>query len=624
MIKLVVSIALLMLQLMATAQNKEIDSLLKVLSKETVDSNLLKLNFTIGGLYMFDNSKKAITYFENTIPLAEKLNRPIDKANSYLRIGYCYRTQANFEKSLDNYLKAATIYETEKNAPKLGEIFISIGDVYCDNKNLKKSSLYLDKAEAIILQLKDSFQLSHLYYSKGILYDLKNNLDSSTIFFKNAYDIGVGLKSNMVIINSLSSIAINYKKQGKLKESLATLDSVLNIYNRIGATPDFLASLYNTYGGTYAAAKDYTKAKIAFEKSLSYSKIANTPDIEMTNYENMAELFAAMNDYKQQAIYLKKYYSLKDSIYSTDSKNKLVELEADYQIEKKNIELIKKEGDITKQKNQRNIFIIIALSAVLFLGGLSIFYGRIKKKNKTLHESNIIINQQKEELTTLNNVKDRLFSIISHDLRNPLITLRSYLMLADNNQITADQKQQFKKQTMQAVVQTSDMLDNLLAWANMQIKNTQVNVVPIHLKNCIDDVTSLVQAQAMQKNITIQQNLQVNTALGDENIINIAFRNLLTNAIKYSHNNGIIIINAQQHHNKIWLQIIDEGIGMTAQQIADFNNHQIDTTKGTSGEKGTGLGLFLTKELLAKIDAQLLIESNTQKGSTFTIQLNTV
>jgi signal transduction histidine kinase len=362
-------------------------------------------------------------------------------------------------------------------------------------------------------------------------------------------------------------------------------------------------------------------AKIAFNKSIEYGKSAGSIPLEMENYRNLSDMYGNVKDYAQQTFFLKKYYTLKDSLFTTDNKNQLTQLEADYKIEKKNSEIVKKEREVEKGKNQRNLFILLSGGMVLLLGGLGFFYSRIKNKNTQLAEQNIQINKQKDELQKLNGVKDRLFSIISHDLRNPLVTLRSYLSLSDNANISDDKKRAFKKQTTQAVSQTTDMLDNLLIWANMQIKNTNASIVSVDLQEVILDAVDNVNAQAQQKNIAIHRNIEVSSALGDKNILNIALRNLLTNAIKYSEENKNIFISATQKDNKVLLSVKDEGIGMTTQQITDLLKNETETTKGTHGEKGSGLGLFLVKELLLKANNNLTIESEPANGSVFTIEL---
>jgi two-component system, sensor histidine kinase and response regulator len=257
----------------------------------------------------------------------------------------------------------------------------------------------------------------------------------------------------------------------------------------------------------------------------------------------------------------------------------------------------------------------------LLLAALGFFYRRTKQNNVLLQDKNTQINRQKDELQTLNHVKDRLFSIISHDLRNPLITLKSYLSLADDPGLPAAQKEEFKKQTMLSVSQTSNMLDNLLTWANMQLKNTKPLITQVNTEDCIDDATGAAAGQAAQKNITIHKKIDAETAVAEYHILEIALRNIITNAVKYSHNGSNIFISTSNTGQHVKIVVRDEGIGMSRAQLNEILNNEAESTSGTAGEKGSGLGLFLVKELLQKIDALLLIESEEGKGSSFIIQL---
>jgi signal transduction histidine kinase len=183
---------------------------------------------------------------------------------------------------------------------------------------------------------------------------------------------------------------------------------------------------------------------------------------------------------------------------------------------------------------------------------------------------------------------------------------------------------QFKLQTMNAVINTGDMLDNLLAWANVQIKNTQAAITVINLEDCVWDTVHHTEAQASQKGIGIHQQIEAHTALGDYDIVSIALRNLVTNAIKYSDANKSIYILSAKENDRVTLTVKDEGIGLSKEQIASILSNKNASTSGTQGEKGSGLGLFLVKELLQKINAELKIESQEGAGSSFTIVLLSV
>jgi two-component system, sensor histidine kinase and response regulator len=619
--KYILGAILMFASIKVVAQAKQVDSLFRLLETETADSNRVRLYNRIGNYYMYNNPGKAIQYFENALSIAKVIKRPLAIANNHYSIGFCYLSKGNYDESLKNYLESVKIYESLKDSLRLSNALMSIANVYSSNKDFKSTNDYHNRALQIIESLKDSIQLLSILDSKGTVLDQQKQYDSALLYLQRSYNIAEAIKDNYSIIGSLSNIGLTYKHKEKTDLALQYFEKALELAKKEEDMPDRIAALYNNIGAANAQAGNILLAKSAFNKSIEYGKSAGSIPLEMENYRNLSDMYGTVKDYAQQTFFLKKYYTLKDSLFTSDNKNQLTELEADYKIEKKNSEIVKKENEVTKGKNQRNLFISLASGMLLLLGGLGFFYGRIKNKNTQLAAQNIQINKQKNELQTLNGVKDRLFSIISHDLRNPLVTLRSYLSLSDNANIPEEKKQVFKKQTTQAVAQTTDMLDNLLVWANMQIKNTNANITPLDVEEVILDAIDNVQAQAQQKNIVIHKNIEVSSALGDKNILNIALRNLLTNAIKYSAENTTVFINATQKNNQVLLTVKDEGIGMTAQQIADLQNNETETTQGTLGEKGSGLGLFLVRELLTKANNKLIIESEVGKGSVFTIEL---
>jgi signal transduction histidine kinase len=612
--------SLVLLSLAATAQKKSpVDSLLKQADIQTTDTGRMKIYNQIGKFYIDNNATKAIEYFEKAKAIAAKEGLTLKMANNFYSIGYCYLMKVDFEKSLYNYQQSEKYYEQLKDSIRLTNALLSIGNIYADYKKDAKTAEYFKKAERLALAMNDSLNLSNVYDGTGTAYDRAGKLDSALFFLQKSYDIAIQLNDSNYAMNSLSNIGLTLKHLHRDKEAIGCFEKVLEYFERRDFAGYRKGILFNNIGATYAQLGDYEKALQAFNKSLQYGNETDGTTLKMENYRNMADMFGSMKRYKEQADYLTRYYHLKDSLFNLETQNRVTELESDYQLAKKDAELAKGETELGRQKSQRNLFIVLAIAAVVLLAALWFFFKRIKKSNTILTEKNEQINQQKNELQALNQVKDRLFSIISHDLRNPLATLRSYLSLTSDDSLPAEKKQQFRLQTMNMVANTSDMLDNLLAWASIQVKNMQVSITPINLPDCVADTVHNVMAQAAQKQITIQQQLTAETALGDYNILSIAVRNLLTNAIKFSQYNSSIQIESIQKNGYVLLSVADDGIGMSKTMMEQLLSGNNTSTEGTAGEKGSGLGLFLVKELLQKINAELLIESREGEGSKFII-----
>jgi signal transduction histidine kinase len=217
-------------------------------------------------------------------------------------------------------------------------------------------------------------------------------------------------------------------------------------------------------------------------------------------------------------------------------------------------------------------------------------------------------------------IKDRLFAILSHDLRNPLAALKTYLSLS-HSALDETKKEKYRVLTEDAVTSTSNLLDNLLVWANLQLKNIKPNISSLVINEVLDDVLSNIHPIAYKKNIEFVKNISLENIHSNSSILLIALQNLIINAIKFSYQDSKIFINVFKIENNIVIEIQDTGTGMSQKKIDEIFQAKAAYSLGTSGEKGSGLGLFLTIQLLEKINAKLKIESKEGEGSKISIIL---
>lgn len=607
---------------MLQAQDQHrLDSLYHLLNDKE-DTTQMKVNRMIGDLYIDHDPRKALPYFEKAKSIALVKSDHLRIGNIYYSMGYCYLCLGDLDKSIEHYLSSVRHYEKEDYDPSLADAYLSIISVYTDMKNYSKAKQFFHQAETKLQHSKDSFQLCSLYTQAGNLYKREGNLDSGFYFLNKGLSIANQSNDIDSRITCLSNLSLVYKELKNYTTAKAYCDTALQLILKQPDNPTNKAIVYNNLGAILSKQHKYAEAEQHFNQSIIFAQQAGILNVEMENYRNLAELFENKGDYKQHSFYLKKFIQLKDSIFNDESKNRIQQLESDYVIGKKDLELLKKEASIQRQTSQRNIVILIA-SGILILLIIAIYFNRLiqKKRNET-EAQNKLIREQKEQLQNLNQVKDRLFSVISHDLRHPLNTLQSYLMLSDNESMAADKRLLFKNQSIQAVAQTGNLLDNLLTWANMQIRDTTPKIIPTPVTDIIQDVVDLVKPQALQKNIQIEINTDQQKVLTDATILSIAIRNIITNAIKFSHQDSQIQIEGKCHQDYYRLSIIDHGIGMSPEQIIEIQTYSnAKTNRGTAGESGTGLGLFLVIQLLERVGTSLNIQSEKGHGSRFIMDL---
>lgn len=592
----------------------ELDSLLRQLNSQKEDTNKLNTLLKIHRFFTEKQHDKKLAYLEQALQLAKKLNQPLKQAQIYLELGTYYTFRSDFEKSLKYHLECAKIAEQINNTNYQIRGYLGVGQAFQRlDKHSSKARAYFKKAENVAILSNESSMLSNIYVQFAFNYYYEAKYDSTLFYHFKALELAKKKQDLKLTANIYNEIGLTYSQQKKTDLALKNFDFAIDIYQKLQKKPYIeLGYVYSDIGSTNAAIKNYKKALEAYRLSLAYAKEAKNAETEMENYQYLSDLYGEINDYKLQSQFLKKYYAIKDSLFDNDNRLKLVELENDYQLEKKNALIAKQEAETIKSKNQRNVFIAIAIATLLSAVILGLFYRKIQKKNT-------LISQQKEELQQLNQVKDRLFAVLSHDLRNPLVTLKTYFLMSSNVNISAEKKEKYTTQTLKSVNYTSDLLDNLLAWANSQLKNQAVKLSNVNLQDCLDDVIALIKPQAEQKQIKIEKKIEISSIQTNQIILETILRNLITNAIKFSHEGGKVLVSTEEKNNHLFISVSDEGIGMNEEKIQALLQNDVSKSIGTSGEKGSGIGLVLVKELVKQINAELIIESQVGFGSSFKI-----
>jgi signal transduction histidine kinase len=273
---------------------------------------------------------------------------------------------------------------------------------------------------------------------------------------------------------------------------------------------------------------------------------------------------------------------------------------------------------------------MVVLEIVLLAVALAYRYNLLKKEIaqkdlEHLHqiEKTIHLKTQTDNLESLNQAKDKLFSIIGHDLRSPINSLQGALYLLNNETINQEQFLEISKKLQKNVESLQFTFDNLFQWAYSQMGGIKTHIERINLNQIIQQNIAFLQGNANYKNIQIRNEIPDELwAKADADQISLVVRNLINNAIKFTPTNGHITLKAQQNSGSVDVSITDTGVGMSPDLVAQvFNRHTITTSRGTAGEKGTGLGLLLCKEMIENNHGIIWVNSAENQGSTFTFRL---
>lgn len=230
-----------------------------------------------------------------------------------------------------------------------------------------------------------------------------------------------------------------------------------------------------------------------------------------------------------------------------------------------------------------------------------------------------------DELKILNTTKDKFFSIIAHDLKNPFITILGFsdLLLTDYSELSDDERKFYLEEMKKSAEVSHNLLQNLLQWSRSQTGRIEFHPTSIPLANLVKVNMELLETTAARKGISILYDIQKDLSVfADEDMLNTVIRNLITNAIKFTNSEGKITIRAEEQGKYAEVSVIDSGVGMDDSVLANLFRLDVSHTSfGTNSEAGTGLGLILCKEFIEKQGGRIWVESELGKGSKFNFYL---
>ncbi len=246
----------------------------------------------------------------------------------------------------------------------------------------------------------------------------------------------------------------------------------------------------------------------------------------------------------------------------------------------------------------------------------------IQKSNKEIADKAVLLKKQAAELSELNSLKSKLFSVIAHDLKAPMYALRNLFNDTQKYDLPGEELKKMLPEVVKDLNYTVGLMENLLQWAKSQMQAEAVNTGTIDVTKLISEVMQLLRLQADAKKIFIEsRNITPVFVSADKDMINLVLRNLLSNAIKFTPENGHISVGANELSSFVEIYVQDTGMGLSTEDLEKINEKGFYTTKGTAHESGTGLGLMLCREFLNRNGGHMHIESKLGKGSTFSFTL---
>lgn len=606
--------------------------------------------------YSQGKNEMAIEGFNKVIVLCKVLGDQELLSSAYIRLGTLYGTQGNHPMALECFQNCLKICEHLNNKVGVFMCINSIGNIYSSQGNLKKSFEYRQKALKMAEELNDKSRITMCLNNLGNHYLTTNNPLAMDCFQKVLVN-GEELHEPLFIFGALEKIGNVYENQSDFTKAMDYYQKALKVIEKSGMKANSSLALY--YAGRICfKQKKYTEALRYSLRSLENSiQFAQQKDI----YKQLSEIYAATGDYKNAYASHLQFKVMNDSIYNESNVKKITELEYTYKFdkEKQAIELEQQKKDlIQKAEIKQQYIIIISLTGGFILMIWLVFYiyrlnrlqkktnlkltqqkCEIEEKNEELVQLNEEISAQKEEITTIRNevelqnitllelnaTKDKFFGIIAHDLKNPFNAILGFsnLLVDSSNQFDQEETMKYIGFMHSSAKNAYQLLENLLEWSRSQTGGIDFKPALLYLNVLVIENEKLCENMAKEKYISISHVLPENLMVyADQNMLSTVLRNLITNAIKFTHKGGNIIITSLVQDSKTIITVRDSGIGMdenTRNKL--FKISEKISIAGTEKETGTGLGLLLCKEFVEIHGGTIWVESELGKGSEFKISL---
>lgn len=555
-----------------------------------------------------DIAEKRLT---EALEIYRQHNYRIGIADMNIHLGSIEAGKGNFDKAVKYLITALRLNDSLRNKDGMFTAYLNLGKIYMQQSDSANTMRYLFLAADLSKKMPRSDNIISLYNTLGVCYIIINNDTAKGLHtFLTSLELSRQPQFAKSHVECLMYLGNFYIDKGAPDKAMPYLEDALNI-----AREKKIAEEESNVLLMMAVAikgKQPDKALAYLNQALTLSQTVHNKTFEITIYEEIANLYKDRGKYKEALATTDRKQNLKDSIFNISRAKEIASINAAYQFDHFNDKISGLEALNKERKFERDAIIAVAVVMVVVLVGLLFFYRRTTVLNRKL-------TQHQRDLEEANGMKNKLFSIIGHDLRGPINNIPAMLDIYHHETTTDEERQFLLASLKEHTLATTETLDKLLYWGQSLIKGNVLSQIKLQPKVLINQSIDFKKMAAAQKRITIIDNTPAGISVfADPTHFDFIMRNLISNAIKYTKPNGWIEINADilRKPGFIVFSVKDNGVGIDRSLLPDIFN-PLNSTYGTANEKGTGIGLMLCKQFVVQNGGSIWVESELGKGATF-------
>jgi len=593
------------------------DSLLYLYQNAATDREKLDLlSELVKVIHYSDSAQK---FYPEAIRLAHNLQDYELEAQNLNRLGVYYRNMNLQEEALKLYEEALVISQTNNNPVQIGHSLNNIGQIYFYKDLFEESLEYYKAAELNFLKVDNKEGLAYNYTGMSpVLGALGKNKEALEIINK-----AIAIRQQQ---GNERQLLVSKFNRSVLLMSMGEFDNVeediLNLY-QYGISYDKIRAIHaleklvelNLAKGNVTQAVKYADEAISLHKERPNSESM----IEI--YEMMYQLYFDGGNTSDSKKYLTLLNEEKEILSAEKIKNYLAGLTIKKQ--KDEIAALSRENELMQSNQKFKMYITFALLllAISLLIALSIYYKSYKKEIlniRRIKEKQQKIEIQAAELNKLNIEKDKIFSILAHDLKAPLDSLWGMVKLINEDNLSQEEFESYLPILSQNLGNNSMLLENILIWSRSQMRGMNSQFSSFNLYQLVEQNIAFLLGSAYYKGQVLENYIPKSIEIeADKTMLELVIRNLLTNALKFTNEHDKVTVALEEEDSFYTVSVSDQGIGMTEAGLSRLFGNDFYSTSGTHQEKGTGLGLLLSKELVEKNKGEIWAKSQIGSGSTF-------
>jgi signal transduction histidine kinase len=565
--------------------------------------SVAKVNNSIGLIEIKrGNYNRGLQFSLAAIKELEKRNLISDLNLAYRNLAKAYYNTNFFEKAMEFYLKALGVQMKLNDSKGINESHSKLAELYSNKKEHRKAIEYYEKVLKSSESNNDSIR-GYVFSKLGGEYLMFNDYDKATKYLIQGYNINTRTKNKAGLLLTLNNLGDLNLKQGRLniaeKQLLDAGEIAKSLNNKIELLRHYklmksLDSTRQRFDRAFVWQREY------YELNTSLKKTKIKP---ITSTEKPTNIELNTNSGSQPEVNV-----------STDK----VTL-AD------NVEM-------NKALDKYKIILYALLAALIVVSALLVFtylkrnssikdLQELEEKNVKIELQNGAFSEQTKHLENVNNVKDKLFSIVSHDLKDSLSSINGFIDLLKDGSLTREEFDDLIPELSENANNASLLLFNLLNWSKSQMQSLEPKPSLFDIQEVFESKVKLVDQRMESKGITLVDHTLRDFAYADRSMFEIVIQNLLANALKFCKNGDTITVSNYISNGSCIVSIVDTGIGVSKENLSKLFKNNSFTTMGTNNEKGTGLGLSICKELVELNHGKIWVESTQGIGSTFYVQL---